>query len=38
MKMQYLSEYPSMNKYYKNIINEEYILNVKEIIIKNFLK
>lgn len=36
MKMQYLSEYPSMNKHYKDIITEDYLKSVKDIIIENF--
>jgi len=36
MKMQYLSEYPSMNKHYKDIITEDYLKSVKDILVKNF--
>ena len=35
LKMQYLSEYANMYKYYDNIIDDDYALNVKKIMLEN---
>ena len=35
LKMQYLTEYPNMYKHYDGIIDDEYALNVQEILLTN---